>query len=248
MATNQIAGVLDADALKLRRSSTAEQAADVVRGLILRRELNAGAPLRETELAAALGISRNTMREALRMLAREGLVNQDRHRVATVAPLTLDDVADIFNVRRLLERGAADVLATRADAPDLSRMRESVEALRHVGDTDWQSIMDADRYFHEGLVALAASPRLSAAYGQLEGEIRRGMSVTTRAHRDPAELHEQHAELLAHLETRDYDGFKETLARHLTAAEQNIVRVLRGEEEPPPTPQRGAADRREGAA
>jgi DNA-binding GntR family transcriptional regulator len=239
--TSEPSALLEGDALRLRRSSTAEQAADVVRGLILRREVDAGAPLRETQLAAALGISRNTMREALRMLAREGLVAQDRHRVATVAPFEVADVHDIFAVRRLLEGGAADLLGARGAKPDLSGMRASVAELRRVREVaDWQTIVDADQAFHQGLVALADSPRLSAAYAQLEGEIRRCLSVTTRAHRVPEELYEQHSELLDHLEAGRYERFKEVLGAHLTVAETNIARVLRGDEAPPSTPQRSA--------
>jgi DNA-binding GntR family transcriptional regulator len=230
--------VLDGKTLRLRRASTAEQAADVVRSLILRRELEADAPLRETELAAALGVSRNTMREALRLLAREGLVSQQNHKVATVAPLRLDDVADIFAVRLALERGAADLLAKRAELPALTRMRESVEDLRHAGESDWQTVLDADRDFHVALVALAGSPRLAAAYERLEGEIRRCMSVTTRAHHDPNALYEQHAELLGHIEKRRFEEFKEALGRHLAVAEGHISRVVRGEEVLPPTPRR----------
>lgn len=238
--------VLHGEKLKLRRASTAEQAADVVRSLILRRELEADAPLRETELAAALGVSRNTMREALRLLAREGLVAQDHHKVATVAPLTIDDVTDIFAFRLALERGAADLLAKgdklpATPLPALTRMRESVEDLRHAGESEWQSVLDADRDFHAALVTLAGSPRLTAAYAQLEGEIRRCMSVTTRAHHDPVELYEQHAELLACIEERRFADFKDALGRHLAAAERHISRFVRGEEDLPPTPRRDAS-------
>jgi DNA-binding GntR family transcriptional regulator len=230
--------LLTGDDLKLRRASTAEQAADVIRTLILRRELEADAPLRETELASALGVSRNTMREALRLLTREGLVSQDHHKVATVAPLTVDDVGDIFACRLVIEKGAADILATRDELPALDPMHESLEVLSHAGESDWQFVIDADRDFHTSFVALAGSPRLNAAYAQLESEMRRCMSATTRAHHSPAELFHSHAELMTNVEARRFDRFKELLGQHLAAAEQNIVRVMQGEEDLPPTPKR----------
>ena len=101
---------LDERGLRLRRPSAAEQAAEAVRELILSRALAPGETLRETELAAALGISRNTLREALRMVAREGLIVQGARRVATVATLSLEDVDDIIKTRTLLECGAIDEL------------------------------------------------------------------------------------------------------------------------------------------
>jgi DNA-binding GntR family transcriptional regulator len=230
--------LLSGDELKLRRPSTAEQAADVIRNLILRRELEADAPLRETELASALGVSRNTMREALRLLTREGLVAQDHHKVATVAPLTVADVGDIFACRLVIEKGAADVVAKRDELPSLDPMRQSLEVFSHAGESDWQHVIDADRDFHTSLVALAGSPRLNASYAQLEAEMRRCMSATTRAHHDPGELYESHGELLANIEARQFDRFKEVLGLHLAAAEQNIVRVMQGEKDLPPTPKR----------
>lgn len=226
--------------LRLTRRNTADQAADTLRGLILKQQLEAGRPLRETELSVALGISRNTVREALRLLAREGLVVRGRHRVATVALMTVDDISDIFVVRLTLEFGATDVLARRDDAPDLAAVRASVDVLRRITAlTDWQSVMDADHGFHSAVVSLARSERLSAAYARLEAEIRRCMAVTTRAHPDPSELYEQHAELLDYLERRDYDSFKERLGRDFRMAESNIVRVLIGDDAPPVTPAHG---------
>ena len=233
--------VPDEQVSPLRRATTAEQAADGVRSLILRGSLEPGAPLRETQLAAAFGISRNTMREALRLLAREGIVIQDRHRVATVAPLGLDDVADIFAVRRLFELGAVDLLrerGRRASSLDLDVMRASVTVLERSAGTDWQSVIDADCAFHQALVALPESPRLSIGYGLMEAEIRRCMSVTTRVHRDQDELSDEHAELLGHLERGRFKRFGVRLGEILHSDEARVKRVLSGEDEPPLTPGR----------
>jgi DNA-binding GntR family transcriptional regulator len=222
------ADLLAPHSLRLRRSTTADQAADRVRELILGRELTGGQPLRETELATALGVSRNTMREALRVLAREGLVVQDRHRVATVAAVTPEDVADCFAVRLMLERGAVDLIAARDEKPDLSRLRRSVEELDRVRDRDERAATEADHDFHAAVIALAGSPRLTTAWEQLEPEIRRYLAITTRSHRD-AELHDQHAVLLEHLERGRHATFKTALGAYLQEAEASIVAVLQAE-------------------
>jgi DNA-binding GntR family transcriptional regulator len=250
-ASQAVADVLGEADLLLRRSSTAEQAADALRSLILHRTLEPGALLRETQLAAALGISRNTMREALRMLAREGLVLQSRHRVATVAPLSAEDVTDTYTVRRLLEFGAVDLIASSAAAGrtlDFDRIRGPVQSLRRIGDTRWQLIIDADCAFHTELVALAGSPRLVVAYAQLAGEIRRSMSVSTRSHRDRRELYQEHSGLLAFLEAGRYAEFKDLLGRTLDDGEADILRILLGGEEPPPTPDRFADEEEPGGS
>ena len=88
--------------LQIKRASTAEQVAEALREMILRGEIKQGQPLREVSLAASIGVSRNTMREAIRVLAREGIVMHEMHHGAMVTRLETRDVEDIFRVRRVL--------------------------------------------------------------------------------------------------------------------------------------------------
>ena len=72
--------------------------------MILDGRLVPGTHLRETQVARSLGVSRNTLREALRSLAEHGLVTHHPHRGVVVTDLTVDDVADLFRLRLVLER------------------------------------------------------------------------------------------------------------------------------------------------
>src|SRR3990170_4985376 len=89
--------------LRIKRASTAEQVAEMLREMILSGELQHSGALREVALAQRVGVSRNTMREAIRVLAREGLVTHHLHRGALVTRLTASDVEDLFRVRRTVE-------------------------------------------------------------------------------------------------------------------------------------------------
>ncbi len=80
------------------------------------------------------------------------------------------------------------------------------------------------------------------AYARLAREIRRSMSVTTRSHRDRRELYQEHSALLGHLEAGSYAAFKTLLGSTLDVGEGDILRVLLGGEDPPPTPDRFADD------
>jgi DNA-binding GntR family transcriptional regulator len=233
-----LSAALEERGLRLRRPSAAEQAAEAVRDLILSRVLAPGETLRETELAAALGISRNTLREALRMVSREGLIVQGARRVATVATLALEDVDDIIATRTLLECGAVDLMRRRR--PALERLRAALALLARAPDTNWQAVIDADRAFHSELVALARSPRLDAAYAQLDAEIRRTMTVTTRAYSDVGELQAEHDEILEALARRAYARVKSLLREHFAVDASTLAQVLRGDAAPPPTPLRRA--------
>src|SRR5467141_5045231 len=91
---------------QIHRVSVADQVASVLRQRILNGELRPGTPLQELPLAESLGVSRNTMREAMRILSLEGLLKRSIHRGIAVAQLSLQDVQEIYHVRRVLEISA----------------------------------------------------------------------------------------------------------------------------------------------
>src|SRR5438874_10933639 len=90
----------------IHRVSVADQVASVLRQQILTGELRPGMPLQEIPLAASLGVSRNTMREATRILSLEGLLRRRIHRGIAVSQLSLKDVQEIYQLRRMLEISA----------------------------------------------------------------------------------------------------------------------------------------------
>src|SRR5229473_4502336 len=112
---------------QIYRTSVADQVASILRRRILDGELLPGTPLQEMPMAASLGVSRNTVREATRILSLEGLLKRSAHRGVTVAQLSLEDVAEIYQVRHLLE-----IPAVRAAKPQrcdiLTQMRRAFEA------------------------------------------------------------------------------------------------------------------------
>jgi len=104
----------------IQRVSVADQVASNLRQRVLNGELRPGTSLQEIPLAESLGVSRNTMREALRILSLEGLVKRNIHRGIAVAQLSLKDVHEIYHVRRLLE---ICLLYTSPSPRDLSTSR-----------------------------------------------------------------------------------------------------------------------------
>src|SRR5690349_24825711 len=84
---------------QIHRVSVADQVAGILRQRILEGELRPGAALMEIPLASSLGVSRNTMREAMRILALEGLLKRNIHRGVLVSQLSLQDVEEIYRLR-----------------------------------------------------------------------------------------------------------------------------------------------------
>ena len=91
------------DADRIDRTSTADQLASIVRARILNGTLAPGTPIREVTLAESLGVSRNTVREGVRLLLGEGLLEHRPHKGVAVATVDATDIVEIYGARRLLE-------------------------------------------------------------------------------------------------------------------------------------------------
>ncbi|MEU0571733.1 GntR family transcriptional regulator [Nonomuraea sp. NPDC005983] len=219
---NGVAG-LEQDRGRLGRSSTAERVADILRDRISEGFFEPGQRLSEEAISEALGVSRNTLREAFRLLGHERLLDHRLNRGVFVRILSAEDVADLYRVRRVIE-GAA----VRRSAPKqvLAVIREAVAAAeRAAAEDDWQSVGTANIRFHQALVALNGSPRLDEAMRQLLAELRLVFHVM----KNPRTLHEpfvdRNHELLELLEAGRHEEAAAFLTAYLDDAEELLVRA-----------------------
>ena len=150
----------DSFSIDVLRTSTAEQAASGVRRLILNGEIAPGDPLVESHLADFAGVSRNTMREAIRLLALEGLVERRSNRVALVRRFTRKEQRDRPASRSgSCEEQPPSTASVAADADARAAlMRAADEVAGASARADWQHIADADLQFHQCLIGLSADP------------------------------------------------------------------------------------------
>jgi DNA-binding GntR family transcriptional regulator len=135
----------------LRVRSVVGLAYDEIRSLIVSGALAPGSRLGQGELADRLGISRGSVREALRRLAGDGLVLFEVNRGFFVAEAGLDDVRHRLEARLVLEPGIARLAAERRTEADLESMRESITAEAAARTSD--EVHDASRAFHFALAA-----------------------------------------------------------------------------------------------
>jgi DNA-binding GntR family transcriptional regulator len=158
--------------MRIERSSTAERVADVLRDLIIRGDLPAGTPLREQQLVGSLDVSRNTLREAFRLLGRERLVAYTLHRGVTVRELDESDVHDLYRTREPLELMAVEysARAPREAVEGLLRLVEAAE--QAVADEDWKEVATLNIAFHQHLVELIGSERISNFFRVIDAELR----------------------------------------------------------------------------
>ena len=157
------------------RASTTEQVLHELREAIIDGRIAQGEALREVPLARTLGTGRSAVREAIRQLVQEGLVDYELHRGAFVRVMSLADRLDVYIAREAIEAGVARLAVEASAAPDLSALRAAMQDLRakaHGHDRITDDVIEADIRFHEELVRLGGSPRLRRAHETLAAETR----------------------------------------------------------------------------
>jgi DNA-binding GntR family transcriptional regulator len=159
----------------IQRASATEQVLQELRAAIIEGRIGQGEALREASLAEAFGTGRSAVREAVRQLVQEGLVDYALHRGAFVRVMSLADRLDVYVAREAIEAGVTRRLVEASPPPDLSPLRAALEDLRATAeghDRVTEDLIGADIRFHQELVRLGGSPRLRRAHETLAAETR----------------------------------------------------------------------------
>lgn len=193
---------MNLDVKGIPHESTAEQLAENLRQAILDGQLAPGTRLVEQELAEQFDISRGPIREAIRILASEGLAELRKNKGAVVVSPTMDDVLEVYAIRMTLGAIAIDQLARQAahDQLDLSKVTELLDLMsdRKIRQSNMQMV-ETDLRFQNELVALSELPRITAAMEKSSLDIRifvRALNIEYDEV-DHTNLVERHTNLLA---------------------------------------------------
>lgn len=233
MTTTDWLDELQAERPGLGRASTAGRVADLLRTRITEGRLLPGTRLSEEEIGAALGVSRNTLRESFRLLAHERLLVHEFNRGVFVRKLSVEDVRDLYQVRRILECGAVRRAAERLDkdpsvARDwsglLARVRAAVEEGESAAALDqWVEVGTANMHFHQAVTALSQSPRVEEAMGHLLAELRLVFHVMQA----PQAFHQaylpENRTILELLAAGDLAAAESAIATYLDDAEAQLI-------------------------
>lgn len=223
MAADVDPAVLAGDRALLGRSGTADRVAGILRTRIAEGFLPPGSKLSEDVISGALGVSRNTLREAFRLLTHEKLLVHELNRGVFVRVLAVQDVVDVYRVRRLIECSVVRHLGV--PPYDLAGAGDAVVAgERAAAGAQWRELGTADIHFHQAVVDLAGSTRLSELMTGVLAELR----LVFHAMDDPREFHEPYLSgnrrILAALEAADLVKAELLLSSYLDDAEKQLVR------------------------
>lgn len=214
----------------LRRGTTAEELASVLREMIMTGALAPEQQLREEHLSVQFDVSRRTVRDALGILAHERIVRHYRHRGSRVVQFSEDDIHDLYGIRRTLE-GAAATQVRRAPAPKFDELKRAFDELSHATGTGVAAdIVRRDLEFHRAVVGLLDSPRFDEFFSTIAVEMRFALAIieTTYAESEqrPDEALEEHRAIYAALVARDVRLAKRLLDEHAHTYEELLVKAL----------------------
>lgn len=202
-------------------SKAAERAYQFIRGEIMVGSLTPGEQLREEALAEACGVSRTPVREAMRKLEAEQLIQRNESQRSFVATLSLDEIAEAFALRAMLEGHAAARAADRIKPPQLATLTTCNEAIRTAIQQDGPDVamfLNHNRAFHATVLEAAGSDRLAML---LTSIVEQPIVLHTARHYDRDQLARslsEHEELVLAFRHRDPDWAKAVMVAHIRRA------------------------------
>lgn len=152
-----------------RRRGLADEVADRIREAIFSGIYAPGAPLREVELSSVLQVSRGPVREAVRVLEREGLVHCGWHRGTVVTTLSGEDAAELDSLRGALEDLAVEQVIAHASDDDLATIEKQAGLMDRA--TDPHAMVRLDIAFHDAVFAATGHRRLVAAWEAIRCQV-----------------------------------------------------------------------------
>lgn len=215
----------------IERQTVTAATARALREKILSGELQEGEQLRQDALATEYGVSRIPLREALRQLEAEGLVNFNPHRGAVVSTLSLAEIEELFEIRAMIEPDLLRRAIPKLTPTDLKRAEQILETARtmfrtksdiqHWGQLNWQ--------FHSVLYTPADRPRSMAVVEKLNINIDRYLRIQLLLTNGMSQADQEHTAILAACRGKRIGMATKILKRHILEAGRSLVLCLQRE-------------------
>lgn len=217
-----------AEVLTLSRQVLHQEVAVRLRRRIVEGEIEPGTKLNERELSAALQVSRTPLREAIRMLAAEGLVELLPNRGAVAAQLSVQDVEHTFEVIAGLEGLSGELAAQRIVASEVAEIRAlHYEMLAAFTRRDLPTYYRLNAQIHSSINAAARNPVLTQTYNNVNARLQALRFRSNFDERKWQHAVDEHARMLECLATRDAAGLRALLQQHLLHKRDAVLELMR---------------------
>jgi DNA-binding GntR family transcriptional regulator len=219
---------MTADIISIPRAALHEQVTQRLRQMLVESRIAPGAKLNERELAEVLKVSRTPLREAIKMLAAEGLVELLPNRGAIAVALTEADVLNTFEVMAGLEAMSGELAAQRVTDEELAEIRAMhFEMMAAYTRSDLSNYYRINAQIHRAINAAAKNPVLTATYNQVNARLQ---ALRFRSNQDGAKWKravKEHEKMIDALSARDPVAMRQVLMAHLQNKRDVVMDQLR---------------------
>lgn len=213
-----------------RRQSLSQDVADLIKKQMVDGELKPGDRIVESKLARELGISQTPIREAIRLLAGEGIVKIVSNKGPVIQTLSMDDVFEIYSIRAMLEGLAMRMATQTASDEEISGIERIYERMkRRLRDDSVSSLLRDSAHLHASIVALSKHSRLITTYKSISFQILFVNKILGSISTKQKEV-DQHLELIEALKSRETDPAERTMRAHIYRSYQEFVEFEDGNE------------------
>jgi DNA-binding GntR family transcriptional regulator len=213
-----------------RGASLVDLVERAIEDAIIAGSLRERTALAEADLAAALGVSRSPVRDALKRLAHKGLAEPRPRRGMVVALFAADEAADFLDLREALEGLAARLAAQRMTDDEIQDLRQHLDAIERQIAAGSRGYPSGDDDFHTRILRGARSRQLQSTMEALQARVRllRRRSGATRERARPALA--EHRAILAAIASRDPEAAEAGMRQHIRNARANLIGRVTGDE------------------
>jgi DNA-binding GntR family transcriptional regulator len=209
------------------RRSLHDEVASRIRDMIIEGALEPGARIYEEQLAKTLGVSRTPMREALKTLASEGLIDLQAARGAMVKRFSPKDVRDMLDVLAVLEAFAARLACKEASDDQIAELRalhdRMVAFFKAKNRLEYYKL---NQDFHSGVLRLSGNAALQSAHVAIQSRLKRIRYIGNSEPRKWEDAMSEHDEMIRRLEARDAEGLAAILALHMEHTWERVKAIL----------------------
>jgi DNA-binding GntR family transcriptional regulator len=224
--------VSDLDKLtSIEKISLPDRIAERIRDLIIDGSLPSGTRLREVDLASRLGVSRGALREALRTLQEEGLVEALHNRGRYVSEISKQEFEEIYSLRSILESFAVGILIKNASDEEIKSLQKMVDkTIRAAEAGDYKKANDHDLNWHKQIWKLSRHQRLYHILSGMESQIRVFLTINSHLYADVVDGVIFHKNIMQAIVARDANLAEGLMREHIEEALDTMRKFLQKKE------------------
>ncbi|MDQ0390479.1 GntR family transcriptional regulator [Labrys monachus] len=212
---------------KRKTSSLTERVYGWLRSEILTCELEPGRELSEAELALRFEVSKTPVREALATLRSEGFVRTFPRRGYQVVPITFGDMNELFELRTILEAGAAELACTRFTDAELDNLEALADVVYDLSEQpSLKRFIEANRDFHTEIARASGNRRLHQQLVKTIDELERFFYLGARLRDVSGETRSDHHQIVDAFRSRDPEAARAIMIRHNEVTREGLVQQI----------------------